>query len=87
MTEAPTHRLAAMTGLALAAAIAVWWLGSTRLALDHGADAGRSGADALHALLLIPVVLLGIVLLWRRHLGLGEMLRAGQGTPAEGVAD
>ncbi len=53
MTEAPTHRLAAMTGLALAAAIAVWWLGSTRLALDHGADAGRSGADALHALLLI----------------------------------
>jgi hypothetical protein len=38
-------------------------------------------------LLLIPVVLLGIALLWRRHLGLGTMLRAGRQAPAEGVAD
>lgn len=44
-------------------------------------------ALVLHALLLIPVVLLGIVFLWRRHLGLGAMLKAGQGTPAEGMAD
>jgi len=53
MNEALPHRLAAMTGLALAAAIAVWWLGSSRLALDHGTDAGRSASDALNALLLV----------------------------------
>jgi len=53
MSEAPARRLAAMTGLALAAAIAVWWLGSTRLALDHGTDAGRCADDALDALLLV----------------------------------
>jgi uncharacterized protein (TIRG00374 family) len=44
-------------------------------------------ALVLHALLLIPVVLLGIVLLWRRHMGLGSVLRAGRGAPAEGVAE
>ena len=49
MNAVRTHRLAATTGLALAAAIAVWWLGSTRLALDHGSDAGRSAVDALCA--------------------------------------
>ncbi len=56
-------------------------------AFGVGAAAATVYALVLHALLLIPVVLLGIALLWRRHLGLGEMLRAGQGTPAEGVAD
>jgi hypothetical protein len=61
MSEAPAHRLAAMTGLALAAAIAVWWLGSTRLALDHGADAGRYAEDALQALLLVRVTALAMV--------------------------
>ncbi len=44
-------------------------------------------ALVLHALLLVPVVLLGIVLLWRRHVSLGTMLRAGQSAPAEGVAE
>lgn len=53
MNDSPARRLAAMTGLALAAATAAWWLGSTRLALDHGADGGRSGVQALHALLLV----------------------------------
>ena len=43
----------ALTGLALAVAIGVWWLGSARLALDHGTDAGRGAADALHALWLV----------------------------------
>ncbi|HRC61717.1 MAG: flippase-like domain-containing protein [Dehalococcoidia bacterium] len=56
-------------------------------AFGVSAAAATVYALVLHALLLIPVVLLGIALLWRRHLGLGEMLRAGQGTPAEGVAD
>ena len=46
-------RPAAMTGLALAVAVAAWWLTSTRLALDHGTDAGRSAADALNALWLV----------------------------------
>jgi len=53
MSEAHADRPAAMTGLALAAAIAVWWLGSTRPALDHGTDAGRNAADALNALWLV----------------------------------
>jgi len=54
MNEAlPLHRQAAMIGLALAAAIALWWLGSSRLALDSGADPGRSAAAALQALLLV----------------------------------
>ena len=50
-----------MTGLALAAAIAVWWLGSTRLALDHGTDASHSAADALCALLLVRGMALAVL--------------------------
>ena len=61
MSAASAHRLDAMTGLALAAATAVWWLGSTRLALDHGTDAGRCADDALQALLLVRVMLLATV--------------------------
>ena len=61
MSEAPAYRLDAMTGLALAAAVAVWWLGSTRLALDHGSDASRCADDALQALLLVRVTALAIV--------------------------
>jgi hypothetical protein len=53
MNQALTRRLAAMTGLTLAAAVALWWLGSTRLALAGGSDASRSSADALQALLLV----------------------------------
>ena len=61
MSEAPAYRLDAMTGLALAAAIAVWWLGSTRLALDHGSDASRCADEALQALLLVRVTALAMV--------------------------
>ena len=61
MNEAPAYRLDAMTGLALAAAIAVWWLGSTRLALDHGSDPSRCADEALQALLLVRVTALAIV--------------------------
>ena len=53
MNETLAIRLAAMIGLVLAAAVGVWWLGSTRLALDRGSDAGRSAADGLHALWLV----------------------------------
>ena len=41
--------------------IAVWWLGSTRLALDHGTDASRCAADALYALLLVRGMALAVL--------------------------
>jgi hypothetical protein len=50
-----------MTGLALAAAVALWWLGSTRLALDRGSDASRSAADALQALWLTRGMVLAVL--------------------------
>ena len=61
MSAATAHRLDAMAGLALAGAIAAWWLGSTRLALDHGSDASRCADDALQALLLVRVTALAMV--------------------------
>jgi hypothetical protein len=53
MNEAPARRQAAMAGLALAATVSLWWLGSTRLALDDGSDASRSAADALQVAWLV----------------------------------
>jgi hypothetical protein len=53
MTQAPTRRLAAMAGLALAAAVSLWWLGSTRLALDDDSDASRIAAEALQVAWLV----------------------------------
>jgi hypothetical protein len=47
MSVALSIRQAAVSGLALAAATALWWLGSTRLALQEGADAGRIAEDTL----------------------------------------
>jgi hypothetical protein len=61
MSEPRAHRVDAMMGLAVAAAIAAWWLGSTRLALDHGSDASRCADDALQALLLVRVMALAMV--------------------------
>jgi hypothetical protein len=52
--------LDAITGLALAAAVTLWWLGRTRLALEDGSDPGRSAADALHALLLVRGMAVGM---------------------------
>ncbi len=63
MSDAPARRLAAMSGLALAAAVALWWLGSSRLALNNGSDAGRSAADALHALWFIRGMALALLAL------------------------
>jgi hypothetical protein len=53
MSEALARRLDALTGLALAAAVALWWLGSTRLAIDHGSDTSRSAASALRVLWVV----------------------------------
>ncbi|RLT44449.1 MAG: UPF0104 family protein [Chloroflexi bacterium] len=47
---------------------------------------GTAYALVLHLLvLLFPVVVIGLALLWRRHLGVGAMMSAGQ-APAEGAA-
>jgi hypothetical protein len=71
--EARADRPGPMAGLALAAAVAIWWLGGTRLALDHGTDAARTAADALNALWLVrgmalPVLAVraGTLYGWRR---------------------
>jgi len=57
MNETFVHRFAAMGGLGLAAAFALWWLGSARLAIDQGGDAARSSADALHIAWLVRALL------------------------------
>ena len=46
----------------------------------YGAAAAVSAAYALvlHALLLAPVVVVGVILLWRHHLGIGALMRALQ---------
>jgi hypothetical protein len=51
--RAPANHLPTWSGLVLAAATATWWLGSTRLALDNGADPARCARDTLQALLLV----------------------------------
>jgi hypothetical protein len=61
MNETLARRLAAITGLALAAAIALWWLGSTRLALDQASDASRPATDTLNALGLVRGMVLAIL--------------------------
>ena len=61
MNETLVRRLAAMSGLGLAAAFAVWWLGSARLAIDHGADASRSSAEALHIAWLVRALLVPVL--------------------------
>lgn len=73
MNDALARRLAAMAGLVLAAAVALWWLGSTRLALDDGSDAGRNAAHALHTAwlvrgmaLAISSVRIGVLRGWRQ---------------------
>ena len=58
MNESLTRRIAALSGLALAAAVAAWWLGSTHVAIDHGADPGRSSAEALRFAWLARALLL-----------------------------
>ncbi|MEP7140454.1 MAG: hypothetical protein ABI745_12545 [Caldimonas sp.] len=47
MNETFARRFASLSGLALAAVLAVWWLGSTRIAIDRGADPGRSSTEIL----------------------------------------
>ncbi len=62
-SQTRARQVSALSGLVIAGALALWWLGSSRLALDDGADASRPAADALHALWLVRamvLVLLGL---------------------------
>ena len=61
MNQALAYRMAAISGLALAAAAALWWLGSTRLALANGSDASQTAADALVVLSLVRGVALALL--------------------------
>lgn len=60
MNETPMHRLAAWSGLVLAAAVGVWWIGSTRLALADSADPSRSAIAALHASYILRAMMLAL---------------------------
>lgn len=61
--DALLRRLSAAGGLLLAAAVAVWWLGSTRVGLLGGADTARPAAQALLALALLRGLVLAAVAL------------------------
>lgn len=83
MRHRHARQVAAVTGLAIAAALALWWLGSSRLALEDGADASRPAADALHALWLVRAMVLALVGVrvgaldgWRAAAALGLVLLA-----------
>jgi uncharacterized membrane protein YbhN (UPF0104 family) len=45
---------------------------------------GTAYALVLHALVLVPVVLIGLALLWRHHLGVRSVLRAAEQEAAMG---
>lgn len=74
MSDTLVRRAAAATGLTLAAAVALWWLGSSRIALDRGSDASRCAADALQALWVVRGMLLALLCL---RLGALQGGRAG----------
>jgi hypothetical protein len=61
MSDTFGRRFAAMSGLALAAVFAVWWLGSMRLAIDRGSDAGRGSADALQIAWLVRALIVPVL--------------------------
>ena len=61
MSDALARRMAALTGLAISAIIACWWLGSTRLALDDRSDTSRAAADALMLTCLVRGITLSML--------------------------
>lgn len=70
MNDALHRRLAVLTGLALAAAVTLWWLGSSRLDIEDGSDTSRTAVHALQALWLARGMALAL---------LGVRVGAGQG--------
>lgn len=61
MIEPAVRRWAALNGLVLAAAVTLWWLGSARIAIERGADAAHSAADALYTLWLVRGLALALL--------------------------
>jgi hypothetical protein len=61
MNATMPRRFNAALGLVLAAAVAIWWLGSTRLALERGTDAAVPAADALAASWIVRAMVLAVV--------------------------
>lgn len=61
MSAALARRMAAVTGLAIAAVIACWWLGSTRLALEDRSDTSRAAAAALLLTWLVRGIALALL--------------------------
>jgi hypothetical protein len=56
-----TLRIGVLLGLALAAAVAVWWLAATRIALAAGTDASVLAAQALLVLSLARPMLVSVL--------------------------
>ena len=54
-------RLGLALGLGAATAVAVWWLGATRVAIAGGTDAARFAGDALFALVLVRALLIAVL--------------------------
>lgn len=75
--DAFCRRALALAGLMLAGVVAVWWLGSSRLALAHGADATRAADQALAATEMLRALALALV-----ALPLGATLGARPGARA-----
>ncbi len=79
MTQTAGSRPPAIGGLVLAAAVALWWLASTRLALNDGSDASQRAVGMLLALCLLRGMALALLSLragglhgWR--VGIGHSL-------------
>ena len=94
LAPAPYLGLCAAANLAIAAPSTSGGIGpfeffARQVAVGFGAARGAATAYALvvHAVVLIPVVILGAVLLWRQHLGLGSLVRARERLEATAPGD
>jgi len=81
MKTLPSDRLAAAIGCVLAGVVCVWWLGATRLALDHGRDPVRLASDALQALVIARALAIVVIAArvsttssWARSMRAGVLL-------------
>ena len=61
MNQVMARRPASLGGLMLAAAAALWWLGSTHLALDDGSDASHRAVAMLVALWMVRAMALTLL--------------------------
>ena len=54
-------RLGLALGLGATAAVAIWWLGASRITITGGTDAARFAGDALFALVLVRALLIAVL--------------------------